>query len=367
MERRRVRGAAESGPPRAGPCPAPPRARLAVEPRPPRPSRAIAGWLLAAAACGLGPACTGNGKTQRIVNGALSEEASIGESGYQAFGAGAYLEARGDFQGAERAYRVAIRRSPDSAALWARAGAQACHRSLSAAERDFARAEQLRPPHPRLALERSYCLQRHGRAAAALSAGRQAVADEPGSAAATLQLARLLARAGRQEEASRLLFAFLLRSPNRLVAVELARVSAHDRPELARWARALPSSHAQLPPELRSMDPGSQPSAPDSERPDGTTSLAELRARADPQDPDALIEALALALAREDDAEVRALLRETRAARRPARARARQLESLLRVHVGAAAADRWGAGYGLGSTADAPPRTPDPEQGSSRH
>ncbi len=306
----------------------------------------IAALVTAVAWLGCGTTQT----TQRVIHGRVVEGPYIEPQAYAAFAEGVYLEERGDWAGATRAYRRAQARDPDSPSIATRLGAISCRESLEAGLAELETSGLARDHAPAWA-ERARCLHRHGDRVRALEAARRAVMLDPGNAGANLLTAELHREAGRPERARAWLFAWALSDPaaaahsgaihreaellgdDALAALitALARRFHADAGDAAAPTEASPAPRALL--ELARG------------RPEQAAALAQLGVDANPEDPDALVAALVATSLLGDETRFATLLRGARANSAPRSEAATALAELLRARVGDEAAERWLAAY----------------------
>jgi Tfp pilus assembly protein PilF len=164
-------------------------------------------------------ACTASTTVTRVVDGRLVQGRYVADEAYAAYLTGAMREAGGDLDGAESAYREAIRHDPRGAEIWTRIGAVRCAR-LSSANRGaspweaFRRAEQIDPQMEEAWTARARCHLDLGEIDPALAAVRRAVAADPNRIEPVVLLARILERAGKTEQARLWMDGLVLRDPD---------------------------------------------------------------------------------------------------------------------------------------------------------
>lgn len=192
---------------------------------------------LALSGCMFGPP-----PVTRVVGGRELVGRYISPKAYASYAEGAYLEAKGDRQQAERKYREALAEDPDSAAIWTRLGALGCQRSQADADRAFGRARAIDASYAPLWRETARCELSHGQTDAALASGKKAFALDPDDEQTTVLLAELFARRGQRDTALRWLDALVLRDPDSLAGWRALLSTAHaagDHEQELRAARAL--------------------------------------------------------------------------------------------------------------------------------
>jgi len=341
-------------------------------------------------------ACGAARSTERIFNGRTEQGRYISAEAYAAYSEGAYLEAHGDWAGAELAYRRALLRDAHSPQILTRLGALACRQSLPRALRHFERALALQEYAPAW-LERARCLSSQKRSAAALQAALRCVDLDPRSAESNLLVARLYRESAQPEHARAWLFAWLLLEPEfgsrnadllreaKLLAD--AELSALLRDELERRAArnaqvaydARPGAAGNSPPaalvaalragELnRARELAAEAHIPPLQlaliatanaRPDLGLAQAELLLDANPRDSGALVAGLLAAAQLSADESFRRLLRRAQGDAVPPVELARALTALLRARLGDEAADSWHQAYLRAVAANATsPRAP---------
>jgi tetratricopeptide (TPR) repeat protein len=193
----------------------------------------------------------------RVVDGRPEAGRYISDYAYGFFVRGAYAEAQGDLENAERAYQAAAVQDPNSAEIWTRLGALRCRAAPPSAApppdalRDFASAEEADASFAPLHRERARCLVEHGQGPGALAALTRAVALDPSDLETFLLQALALERAGDPDAALRTLRGLTVSHP-RATAPWLAlrdlgkrRGDAPLVREAARRARELGATPAQ--------------------------------------------------------------------------------------------------------------------------
>lgn len=327
-------------------------------------------------------ACGATRSTERVVNGRTELGRYIDAEAYAAYTEGAYREARGDFAGAEMAYRRALLRDGQSPEILTRLGALACRQSSPRALRHFERASELAEYAPAW-LERARCLLRQRQTAAALQAALRCVDLDPLGAGGNLLVVRLYRESAQPERARAWLFAWLLLEPelgerntellresalladvelNALVRDALERramrgaETANDVP-VTRTANSPPvalvaalragelnrarelAAEARIPPLDLALI------ATANAKPDLGLAQAELLLDANPRDSAALVAGLLAAAQLGDQEPFRRLLRRAQGDAVPSLELARSLTALLRARLGDEAADSWHEAY----------------------
>jgi tetratricopeptide (TPR) repeat protein len=310
---------------------------------------ARASWLASLAACALGLlGCGATQTTQRVFHGNVVVGPYIEPEAYAAFAEGAYLEQRGDWDGAAAAYRRARARDPDSPGIAARLGAIACRTSLEAALDEFQTSGIARDYAPAWA-ERARCLLAHRDSARALEAARRAVMLDKNNADANLSIAQIHREQGQPERARTWLLAWALGDPGasayRDSIAEQARLLGDNA--LALWI-------ASLGRDASDDSSGAEPDTPRSPRRLAQRAIAAgqlpaaaehaaMALDADPADPNALVIALLAASLAPDEARFAELLARARASASPPEADvAAWMAELIRVRVGD---ERWLAAH----------------------
>jgi tetratricopeptide (TPR) repeat protein len=315
-------------------------------------ARLIACGLFVCAASNL-LACGSAQTTQRVFHGEVVVGPYIEPEAYAAFAEGVYLEQRGDYEAALRAYRRAQARDANSPGIAARLGAITCRTDLKTALDEFQTSDIARNYAPAWT-ERALCLHRHGDTPRALEAARRAVMLDPTSADANLLIAELHREQAQPERARAWLFAWALADPSAAnYASELeARARLLGDRALGRLARA------SLQPG-RGDDADDEAAAGDASPPPARLALLatwrgepEVAARqaavalaANPEDADALVLALFASSSLLDEQQFLELLRHARAADAPEPQVASLMAELLRWRIGDDAAERWLASY----------------------
>lgn len=335
----------------------------------------------------------------RVVNGREHVGRYISPEAYASYAEGAYFEAKGQREEAQRAYRLALDEDPDSAAIWTRLGALSCRRGRQEAENAFGRARSIDASYAPLWREQAQCELSHGHIDTALTAARKAFALDPDDQETSVLMAELLRRQGHKATALRWLEALVARDPTSLSGWRALLKTAKDtenRQQELRAARALllraPDQRATLEhryPELAplgSVDEALLSRDVDQARqralaahlalgdlavraarlglPATAARLADKVLHADPEDANAWIARLVAAdLSGDQAAFSTALVSLGQSPVTPRPPAARLLAALLQRRAGKAAAERWLQGYGLPSTRKQPGAQPD---GSSR-
>lgn len=174
------------------------------------------------AGCIFGPA-----PVVRVVGGHEMVGRYISPEAYASYAEGAYLEAKGQPQEAEQAYRRALADDPDSAAIWTRLGALACPHSAADAARSFARARGIDASYAPLWREQGSCDLSHGKLDAALAEANKAFALDPDDEPTTLLLAQLFQKRGQQKTALTWLEALVARDPTSIPGWRALLSAAH--------------------------------------------------------------------------------------------------------------------------------------------
>jgi tetratricopeptide (TPR) repeat protein len=196
------------------------------------------------------------GEVVRVVDGVEIRGRFVSEWAYAAYAVGAELEARARYSEALDAYRQAASRDDESVEIWARVGALSCVLDMRAeAEDAFAEAQERDPSYEPLWRMRALCAEREERAGDALEAAARAVALDPRRDETVLLYARMLAAAGKGDEAWRWLSDVVLRSPGSLEAWEALEEHARTRrdgwhSEARRRVEALRAARGRVPPEV---------------------------------------------------------------------------------------------------------------------
>lgn len=157
-------------------------------------------------------ACGASKGTQRIFDGRTVSGPYIEPEAYAAYTEGAYREARGEWDAAERAYRRALSSDPSSAGIRLRLAAIACRSDL---KRGLDLLEELgnETDDPQVWLERARCHARHGDQLSARREGERAVQLAPRDAGANLLVSASYLAASEPDRARQWLFAWLLLEP----------------------------------------------------------------------------------------------------------------------------------------------------------
>lgn len=333
--------------------------------------------------------CGSTQGTQRVFAGQTVAGPYIEPQAYAAYAEGSYLEARGDWAGAERAYQRALARDPDSPGVWTRLGVIACRRDLEGALEQFQTDGVSKAYAPAWA-ERARCQREHGDALGALDSARRAILLDPDNAGANLLIADVYNAQDQPSRASAWLFAWMLRDPaaaSHWRAVLQRGVLLKDR-ELEDLAQAQVSQRRETGPHDGSFDTATSEAAawPDvaaalrtgdvslarikagergismralallaiaNGQPSVGLAQAELLLAAAPSDGNALVAALFASALLGDAAKFAALLRHEKRISLPEAELAEQMADLLRWYAGDAAAEKWLLAY---ERAKAPPR-----------
>jgi tetratricopeptide (TPR) repeat protein len=307
----------------------------------------IGASALAVALLGCGTAQT----TQRVIHGRLVVGPYVEPEAYAAFAEGVYLEARGDWSGATRAFRRARALDPDSPAIATRLGAVSCRTSLEQALEELETSGLARDYAPAWA-ERARCLHRHGDRSAAFDAARRAVMLDPANPDANLLTAELQREAGQAERARTWLFAWALYDPAAAAHSEAIRREGQllgDDALVALAATLAHRAHAGVA-DGTSADADASPARRAllqiaRGQPELAAASAQLGIDANPDDPDALVTGLVASHLLADEAAFLALLRRARSSGAPAADTAALMAELLRARVGDEAAEQWLAAH----------------------
>jgi len=292
-------------------------------------------------------ACGSTQSTQRVFHGHVVVGPYVEPEAYAAFAEGVYLEARGDWDGAARAYHRARDRDPDSPGIAARLGAIACRTSLEGALEEFQTSGIAIEYAPAWA-ERARCLLMHRDPTRALEAARRAVMLDPQNPDANLTIAQLHREQGRPEQARAWLFAWALGDPHavayREAIAEQARLLGDGA--LALWVADLDRPALNEPDAARDAEPSSPTElarrAIARGEPEVAGRYAALALDANPRDADALVLALLAASRESSDARFGEVLRRAQASTKPPdSAAAAWMAELLRARIGDDAAERW--------------------------
>lgn len=176
---------------------------------------AARGMATVALALGLG-ACT-EPQIVRVYNGDPVVGRFIRYEAYAAYGRGIEAEHDGYFRLASRWYEEATQYDPESVEIWTRLGIAYCDprwRRLQDAQKAFEHAEQLDANYEPLFRARARCAQSSSTDNNGLGYAKRAVELDPDQDEAVTLYAELLLKAGKGEEAKRLLESHLLRHPN---------------------------------------------------------------------------------------------------------------------------------------------------------
>jgi hypothetical protein len=343
--------------------------------------------LVALAAAVLCAACGASNGTQRIFDGRLVSGPYIEPEAYAAYIEGAYREARGEWDAAERAYRRALSSAPSSAGIRLRLGAIACRSDL---KRGLDILEGLgdESDDPQVWLERARCHARHGDQLSARREAEHAVQIDPRDAGANLLVSASYLAASEPARARQWLLAWLLLEPELgsfgtelltqtdalgdEVLGALARRALRRSPIASDGGAPLPSppqsgtgatapGSDRVPAEaISALRAGDLSAARDVAAQRNASSLdvarwalqagqpglaedqAQTLLEADPNDSDALVMALVAAHTSGDEALFRQLLRRARASTL-APAAVPLLAELLRVRIGTEAASSFRA------------------------
>jgi tetratricopeptide (TPR) repeat protein len=295
-------------------------------------------------------ACGSMQTTQRMFHGEVVVGPYIEPEAYAAFAEGVYLEQRGDYERAARAYRRAQARDADSPDIAARLGAVVCRVSLEQALEEFHTSDIARDYAPAWA-ERALCLHRHGDGRGALEAARRAVMLDPYQEDANLLIADLLRERARPAEARAWLFAWALSDPDAAARGNELEARARllgDR-ELAALARA------SVDQKRAAHDSGDDRANPSPARlallaalrgePEQAEREARLALAANPAHADALVIALFAASSRLDEPGFVELLAGARPHAPLGPEAAALMADLIRWRVGDDAATRWLEAY----------------------
>lgn len=159
--------------------------------------------------------CAGHpGSVTRVVDGRVNEGRFVSHVSYGAYASAVLLEAQGDFEAAEAAYREALRFDAKSPQLWTRLGSVRCASGKPGADSDFAEAEQLSPDFALLWYERGVCDLRQGRKPSALEQALTALALDPQHLPTTKLIADCFVALGRPKQALRYLDALVALHPH---------------------------------------------------------------------------------------------------------------------------------------------------------
>lgn len=321
--------------------------------------------------------------TQRVFSGRSVEGPYIEPQAYAAYARGSYLEARGDWAGAEQAYRRALSRDPDSPGIWTRLGVLACKRDLKSALEYF-QTDGVGQGYAPAWAERGRCLREQGDPRGALDSARRAVTLDPSNVEANLLVADSYAEQDQPARSSAWLFAWLLRDAaasshwrelyergerlgdpglQRLALAQVNRWGGVDATGM-RTANRIPSpaSPARHGTEaaLRAGDlPSARLEASKEQiaplelallatangQPALGLAQAQLILAADPDDGDAYVAALAASALLGDTATLAALLAEDHVRRAPSPDLAERMSELLKWYVGDAAAGQWSLAF----------------------
>jgi len=330
-------------------------------------------------------ACGAPQGTERVFDGRTVTGPYIEPSTYAAYADGAYLEARGEWKGAEEAYRRALEDDPESPAIWTRLGVILCRSDFAHALEAFRMATEQSGYAPAWAA-RARCLHGHQASAEALESAKTAITLDPTSADANLLIAEIYREQARPASSRAWLFAWLLLDPEALshwkTLDRQAKLLADPalalllRSELERQARtgselgaaalethspaALPGVHAELEAAIARGDLSSARLAASSTELSEldlaqlalqlgqlsiATSQAELILKADPENTDAWVIALCAAALGADEEAVRALLQRMTSSQLPTTDLAKRFTELLGWWIDDAAAADWAEVY----------------------
>lgn len=348
-----------------------------------RPSRVIVAQVVGA--CSLWMlGCGSTQSTHRVFAGRTVAGPYIEPQAYAAYAEGSYLEARGDWAAAERAYQRALESDPDSPGIWTRLGAIACRRDLESALERF-QTDGLGNAYAPAWAERARCLREHGHEVGALESARRAVELDPGNAEANLLIADIYGAQAQPGRASAWLFAWLLRDPGAasqwralrergvilkdpaLEGLALAEVSRRgevgaldDSSPIRSPASQGPGAWPEVEAALRAGDVSLARTragergvstqalalfAIENGHPSMGLAQAELLLAADPDDGNALVTALFASALLGDAAKFAELLHHVRGHELPEAELAQQMAELLRWYVGDVAAEQWQVAY----------------------
>ena len=184
--------------------------------------RRLPGLVTLGVVAALGLGCEPNAAVTRIVDGRRVEGRYVPDRAYASYTEAAALEARGETDGAARAWLAAIDSDPRSAEAWTRLGALRCRAAnddparhpVEGAWDAFARGEAADAQYPPLWIERARCHLILGRSAAAISAASTGVRLDPESAPSVIVLALALERAGQVQRARLWLDGLVARTPS---------------------------------------------------------------------------------------------------------------------------------------------------------
>ena len=153
----------------------------------------------------------------RVYNGNPVTGRFIRYEAYAAYGRGLEAERDGYFRVAARWFEEATQYDPESVEIWTRLGAAYCNpgwRRLNDAYVAFTHAEQLDATYEPLFRERARCARSASREQDALEFAKHAVQLDPDQDEAVVLYADLLQKAGKTDEAAKLLDSHLLRHSN---------------------------------------------------------------------------------------------------------------------------------------------------------
>jgi tetratricopeptide (TPR) repeat protein len=217
--------------------------------------RVIFGAALSVALAG----CTAP-RVVRVIEGREVEGTFISSTAYAFYARAMQEEAfGGDAAKVLAALKEAAREDPESAEIWTRIGAVTCrdpYRDTKGAEEAIERARAIDPEYAPSFREQARCAlltaerattpaAQRQRLREALAAAEQAFALDPDDLSAATLLAELLARAGRDAEARRLLAALVIQRPSSIASLralyEFGRAHGEDAltQRAGRWLRDL--------------------------------------------------------------------------------------------------------------------------------
>ncbi len=157
--------------------------------------------------------CVRNSSVVRVFDGQKEHGRYVTFRAYAAYARGAYLEARGDLDGAGDAYQNAVQSDPHSAQVWTRLGAIRCKKKRADAHLAFERALEIEPSYEPAWRERARCAADSNDLAAAVEFAELASKLDPNRLETTLLLASIYERASRPKDARRWLEALTVNQP----------------------------------------------------------------------------------------------------------------------------------------------------------
>lgn len=171
-----------------------------------------------------GCALFGNDEVARKVHGRTIRGHFVAPNAYGHFVQGSVLEARGDLEGARRAYQIAVAEAPEEPEPLIRLGAVECRLGTDPTN-TFERARQRDPELASLWAERAACFLLADKPDRAVADATRAMELGPSDPTNSLLLGRALRAAHRDEDAAKMLRAAVARWPDDVRIVEWERAA----------------------------------------------------------------------------------------------------------------------------------------------